>query len=73
MKVIAKHATIDGYSVAIIRRDPRSSYEIVRVNPDGKFITWDFATYRDTARAMANKLWLRDMGRETMIGGAPAL
>lgn len=56
-----------GFEIAIMSdqsyRDGRTFFEVVRCNPEGKFVvidrTWDEAK----ARQLANKHWLADMGR----------
>lgn len=64
-RVLARHNTERGYSVAILLHS--NGYQIVRINDEGVYITFDWATTEAKAREIANALWLRDMGRETMI------
>lgn len=66
MQIIARHATENGFSVAIIRE--RNAYRVVRIGDDGAMVTFDGSQTERGAREIANKLWMRDMGREQMIG-----
>lgn len=65
-QIIARHATLNGFSVAIIRE--RNAYRVVRIGDDGAMVTFDWSKTEKGAREIANRLWMRDMGRERMIG-----
>jgi len=77
LNIIAKHATTDGWSIMIdltSKGYKRPVYQVSNVHPDGTYLPFVAELTEAAARAAANKLWLRMMGRETMIGyGGPAL
>lgn len=62
MKVMAKHFTKAGFSVVILR-DAAGNFDISKGDREDNYLTFDYCTDWETARASANKLWLEDMGR----------
>jgi hypothetical protein len=77
LNIIAKHPTERGWSVMIDLTSQgykRSVYQVSSVHPDGTYLPFTVENSEADARMAANNLWLRMMGRETMIGyGGPAL
>jgi hypothetical protein len=77
LNIIARHATTDGWSIMIDLTDDGyicPVYRVSSVHPDGTFLPFMVERTESAARAQANKLWLRMMGREKMIGyGGPAI
>jgi hypothetical protein len=78
LNIIAKHPTERGWSIMIDLTSEGYKYPVYQVSsvhPDGTYLPFTTERTEDAARAEANKLWLRMMGREPkMIGyGGPAL
>jgi hypothetical protein len=77
LNIIAKHPTTDGWSIMIDLTSEGYKlpvYQVSSVHPDGTYLPFAAERSEADARFAANKLWLRMMGRETMIGyGGPAL
>lgn len=77
LNIIARHATENGWSIMIDLTSEGYTcpvYRISRVAPGGKFLPLATKTGETAAREVANKYWLRDKGRERMIGyGGPAI
>jgi hypothetical protein len=71
--MIARHATENGWSIGINKTSQGyvcEVFEVARIAPGGKYLVMSHHRTEKLARAAANKLWLRDMGREVMIGAA---
>lgn len=62
MNIIARHATENGQSIAIIG-NPGEYLMIARVSPEGTFLTLAHIRGEAAARKVANEAWLKDMGR----------
>lgn len=61
MKVVAKHLTKSGFSVAILR-DDAGNFQICKGDRQDNYLTFDYDTTLEGARASANRVWLEDMG-----------
>jgi hypothetical protein len=75
MKIIARHST-PSFDIAITQETPKSGYQVVQIASrvrgyESTYITVSRTLSLDVAKASANRLWLRGMGRETMIGCGP--
>lgn len=70
---IATHPTENGWAIGILRPSPKALYEVVRLPAKSKhYFVLASAKTEAEARKIANRVWLKDMGRdEPMICSSP--
>lgn len=59
---IATHTTTPGFAIGIIRETPKAPFQVVRCSDKHYFALCSAKTEAE-ARKLANREWLKDMGR----------
>ena len=63
MTTIKLASTRNGWAIALLSGSARNGatyYDVVRVNPQNKYVTLHSVSDRDKARALANREWMAD-------------
>jgi hypothetical protein len=64
IEIVAIAATIDGFSIAILRGRWNEDFAIARVNVKNQFVVLHTTPDRNEARRLAKSEWRWDTGRE---------
>lgn len=71
MNIIARHSTVNGFSIAITREVEgyvAPVFVVSRISPDGSMFALGHDRTESEARKIANRFWVRDVKGDRMIG-----